>query len=272
MRILAPTLVLSICSAARGRAARSVSEIRILLLGTGSGGPRLLINGTFARSENAIARDRMTDVRVVGPTDAIMSPALDQWHDEENVAVLEFTAGGEGSYTIGISTKPRVLELPASDFNEYLHHDGVLDVLERRRRDGSLERPAAERYSKHVKAIVQVGGQRSDSWTRSLDYPIELIPSQNPYEVSEGDEFEVLLLRGGAPVSGHLIYASHEGFASGGGEKLEAVRARTDDSGRARFPISSTGRWYVRAIHMVESQEDGVDYESNWATLTFEVR
>jgi len=144
-------------------------------------------------------------------------------------------------------------------------------VLERRRRDGSLERPAAEKYSKHVKAIVQVGGQRSDSWAESFGYLIEFVPSQNPYGVSEGDELEVLLLLDGAPVPGHLVYASYDGFESGGAEKLEAARVRTDDSGKARVPISSTGRWYVRTIHMVESEEEGVDYESNWATLTFEV-
>ena len=30
-----------------------------------------LVNGSFAQSENTIARDRMVDVRVVGPTDEI---------------------------------------------------------------------------------------------------------------------------------------------------------------------------------------------------------
>ena len=38
------------------------------------------------------------------------------------------------------------------------------------------------------------------------------------------------------------------------------------------FEISHQGRWYVRLIRMVPVPEEGVDYESNWATLTFDVR
>ena len=32
-----------------------------------------------------------------------------------------------------------------------------------------------------------------------------------------------------------------------------------------------SGAWYVRIIHMVPVEEEGVDYESLWATLTFAV-
>jgi hypothetical protein len=32
------------------------------------------------------------------------------------------------------------------------------------------------------------------------------------------------------------------------------------------------GRWYVKFIHMVRVTEPGLDYESKWATLTFETR
>ena len=52
-------------------------------------------------------------------------------------------------------------ELTAEEFNDYLEHDGVTDVLERRRSQGQLTSDARERYSKHVKAIVQVGEPRS---------------------------------------------------------------------------------------------------------------
>jgi hypothetical protein len=30
--------------------------------------------------------------------------------------------------------------------------------------------------------------------------------------------------------------------------------------------------WYVKFIHMARVREDSVDYESKWATMTFEVR
>ncbi|MEM0933853.1 MAG: DUF4198 domain-containing protein, partial [Bacteroidota bacterium] len=31
------------------------------------------------------------------------------------------------------------------------------------------------------------------------------------------------------------------------------------------------GIWYLRTIHLVNSEEEGLTHESNWATLTFEV-
>ena len=36
-------------------------------------------------------------------------------------------------------------------------------------------------------------------------------------------------------------------------------------------PISSEGIWYLRTIHLVEKEEDGLTHESNWATVTFAV-
>jgi hypothetical protein len=34
----------------------------------------------------------------------------------------------------------------------------------------------------------------------------------------------------------------------------------------------AAGRWYVKFVHMVRATEPGLDYESKWATLTFEMR
>ena len=46
---------------------------------------------------------------------------------------------------------------------------------------------------------------------------------------------------------------------------------RTDADGRATFLISQKGVWYISLIHMVETDDPDADYESNWATMTFEV-
>ena len=48
--------------------------------------------------------------------------------------------------------------------------------------------------------------------------------------------------------------------------------ATTDLSGVARIRLDEPGHWYVRLIHMEKSDELDVDYVSEWATLTFEVR
>ena len=233
-----------------------------------------LYNGTFDKSENAIERERMIDVSVVDGEARVSHPALEQWREDGNVTLLDFRTGSPGTYVVALSTKPRIIDLSAADFNDYLKHDGVLDVLEERRRTGKLGLSARERYSKHVKVILRVGGKATHSYSHRLGYPIEIVPLANPTELNAGDALEVLILAGGEPAAGQLVYASHAGYHSDGddGTHAEAIRTRSDDAGVARIEISRPGRWYVRLIRMLPVDEDGLDYESNWATLTFDVK
>ena len=130
-----------------------------------------LYNGTFDKSENAIARDRMLDVSVVNGAARVSHPATDQWRDEGQVAILEFETGEPGTYVVGVSTAANMIELTAEEFDDYLKHDGVLDVLEARHHEGDLTEPVRERYSKHVKTILQVGDAVTDSQSFKLGQP-----------------------------------------------------------------------------------------------------
>lgn len=232
-----------------------------------------LFNGTFEKSENTIDRERMLDVTIVDGAGRTSHPAHDQWREDGTATILEFQSRAAGTYVVGVSTAPRMIELSAEDFREYLKHDGVLDVLEDREREGIVDRAANERYSKHVKTILQVGGARSESYKHRLGYPIEIVPLTNPADLEVGGTLEVLVLEKNEPVGGQLVYASFEGHHSHdeSGVHREAITTRTDASGVARIELSRGGRWYVRLIRMLAVDEDGVDYESNWATLTFEV-
>jgi uncharacterized GH25 family protein len=232
-----------------------------------------LYNGTFDASENTIDRERMVDVTVVDGTGHATHPSTDQWWEEETVTYLGFRSGAPGTHVVGVSTASRLIELTAEEFNEYLEHDGVVDMIEARRRDGVADRDATERYSKHVKTILQVGDSKTDTFSHRFGYPIEIVPLANPGNLGAGDTLEVLVLAGGKPVAGQLVYASYAGFHfhHGSGAHHEAATLRTDDRGVATIELARSGRWYVRLIHMVFSDEEGVDYESNWATLTFEV-
>lgn len=236
-----------------------------------------LLNGTFEKSENAIARGRMADVSVVGPEGGrVVHPDTSRWRDSAGTAVLDFRTGRAGTYLLGVSTRPRTFTLSGEDFDGYLRHDGVLDVLEARRAAGELGTEATETYSKHVKAVVQVGTRRTGAFRERLGYPVELVPLQNPYELAVGDTLELLFLKEGAPVAGQIVYANGGRGRSrppdGGESELEPLRLRTDGKGVAAVPLERPGKWYARLIHMVTVEEDPeVDYESLWTTLTWEV-
>ena len=115
-----------------------------------------LFNGTFDKSENVIDRDRMIDVSIL-QNGVRVNPSDDRWYEKDSITYLNFETQGEGTYVIGLSTRARTIEMDAEAFNDYLKHDGVLDLLEKREADGTLGTGAVELYSKHVKTLVQVG-------------------------------------------------------------------------------------------------------------------
>ena len=246
----------------------------------------LLYNGTFERSDNIITRDRMIDVSLVGNGQR-MAVDTASWTDKENTSILNFTTGASGTWLAGVSTKARNIELAADDFNDYLQHDGVLDMLEYREQNDLLDSDAIEKYSKHVKVIFQVGDKKTDDWQTYLGYPIEFVPLSNPYDAKVGSELKFKLLWKGNPLADQLVFtgnsaadhshgdhsaAHHSHDADSDDHHHDATKLRTDEDGIATVELSHAGHWYVRTIMMEESEESGLTHESNWATLTFEIQ
>jgi uncharacterized GH25 family protein len=226
-----------------------------------------VINGTFAASEGAVTVDRLLDLSVVDASGRRALPR-DGWRPSGDTTWLTVTTTAPGTYVIGASLSPREISLSADDFNAYLKEDGIPDVLDARTRAGQLGRPAHERYHKHVKAILQVGDARSANFATRLGYPAELVPLSNPYAAHVGDTLAFRCFVAGKASAHELVIAGGES----GGRAMEEVRARSDSAGVARFVLTAPGRWYIKFIHMEPSSAPGVDYESKWATLTFQVR
>jgi hypothetical protein len=229
-----------------------------------------ILNGSFVQSENAIMRDRVIDISLVSAAGRTRIDTT-AWAGDTTYAdttYLEIETGDPGTYVVGASTKPRDLGMAGADFNEYLEHDGIPDVLEARRQSGELDKDVWERYAKHVKAVLQVGDVRDDAYSVRLGYPAEVVPLVNPYSLNAGDEYSFICLVDGEPVANQLVILGGEQ----GGSLVDEVRKRTDDNGKITFVIDSAGKWYIEFISMAPSGEVDIDYESKWATLAFEVR
>lgn len=227
-----------------------------------------ILNGTFSKSENSIARPRVRDISVVGPSGR---EQLDTtvWVSRGDTSTFRFSTGAAGTYAVAVSTRPSVIPLEAADFNSYLREDGIPDVLEERRRSGELQRPVRERYSKHVKALIQVGAARSAHFATVLGYPAELVPIDNPYTLAAGRTLRVrTLVDGSAAANQYVLY----GGRTPEGGRIAPRSVRSDSAGVARIPLRRRGTWYVKFINMERLQGDSVDYESKWATLTFQLR
>ncbi len=247
-----------------------------------------LYNGTFEKSDNVISRDRMADVSLQGQG---VRTAVDtsQWSGKDSITLLNFTTGTAGTWVAGVSIKPRLIEMKAQAFNDYLVHDGVLEMLQWRKDNNATEKDAIEQYAKHVKTIFQVGDKTSEDYKTIFGYPIEFIPLENPYDLHPGHDLKVQLLWQGKPLPNHLVYIgksvrdhdhshdhahdhahthdhNHEGHTHDNVNGL-----RTDSLGIVKVTIDQTGVYYLRTIHLINSEKEGLTHESNWATLTFEV-
>jgi len=47
---------------------------------------------------------------------------------------------------------------------------------------------------------------------------------------------------------------------------------RTDAQGYATVPLSHKGIWLLHTVEMIRSEQQGIDWESYWGSLTFEIR
>lgn len=227
-----------------------------------------LLNGTFSRSDGAVARDRLRDVSLISSGSRQSGVEVFSWRDEEKTTLMEIQTSDPGTYLVGASTKPKEIDLKAADFNDYLQHDGIPDTLAERRRMKELNKDVRERYSKHVRAVFQVGDKLTDDYKQPLGYPVEIIPQQNPYALKAGQTITLLCTLDGSPLANQFVMA---GWESPDG-KPHTLATRSDGNGLARFKLKASGKWYVKLIHMTSLAEPKLNYESRWATLTFEVK
>jgi hypothetical protein len=227
-----------------------------------------LLNGTFQKSDGLVARDRFRDISLYAPDVSGPISQSVMWRDEGKTTVMDVKTGGPGTYLAGVSTKPREIDLKAAEFNDYLQHDGIPDILAQRKKNDELNKNVRERYSKHVRAIFQVGDKLSDDYKRQLNYPAEVIPQQHPYALKVGDTISVLCTVEGQPVPNQFVMAGWESRD----RKLHLLDARTNAGGLATFKLAGAGKWYVKFIHMTPLSHPDLNYESKWASLTFEIR
>lgn len=227
-----------------------------------------VLNGTFTKSENSIARNRLADLSVVSPTRR--SP-LDtaEWGVIGDTSTFHIHTRGAGTYVVGVSTKPNALTMSSADFDLYLQEDGIPDLLATRKRAGQSADSVRERYSKHIKTLIQVGSARSDHYATIMGYPAELVPLENPYTLAVGGTLRVRALVDGKPVANQFVLY---GGTNDKNATIEQKSTRSNAEGVASIPLPQAGALYVKFINMAAVRGEAVNYESKWATLTFQVR
>jgi uncharacterized GH25 family protein len=227
-----------------------------------------VLSGTFSTSENAIERSRLADLSLVTPGGRVALD-LEGWTEKEPKSTVRLKTGDAGTYVLGAAVKPRMLSLPGPEFNAYLKDEGLGDAVARRSAQGRLDEPSRERYSKFLKALLQVGDAPGESFATVLGYAAEIVPESNPYALKPGDTLTVRCLVDGKPWAGKVVFAG--GRRGSTTQRIAAQRLVTDEQGRARVRLTDAGAWYVKFVALTEVAGPEANYESKWSTLTFAV-
>jgi uncharacterized GH25 family protein len=181
----------------------------------------------------------------------------------------EVRIAGTASYILTARTIPNVFQLGANEFNAYLREEGLEEAIFWRKEHGEAQNNARERYSKYAKALLTAGGS-NELHAQAVGFLFEIVPEKSPYELQKGESLPVRILLRGKPASHLQVETS---WAVTGTKTKTEIVGRTDVQGRIVIPHPTSGKWRIHSVS-IERCEDprAADWESNWASLTFEIR
>ncbi len=175
---------------------------------------------------------------------------------------------GQGNFLLSVHTVSNFIELAPDKFLSYLKEEGLVEVVDWRSRHSEMGKPGRERYTKFAKSLV-LSGAADDFYKHSLGFPIEIIPLSDPSTVHAGGSLPVRVVFHGKPAAALQVEAA---WASGDQRKTVVI-GRTGVDGSIVVPITHAGKWRLHSLKMMRCAEPAVaDWESSWASLTFEIQ
>lgn len=213
----------------------------------------------FPQGDEAPSPRGLADARLVTPSGSVpigdLRPLGRATH-----GVVKVDA--KGTLWLAVATTPKLLVLAPEKFEKYLSEEGLEQAAAWRKEHGETTEPGRERYTKFAKSLV-VSEASSEDWGRPLGFAIEFLPESDPAALQAGGALPVRLMLHGKPASGVKVEAATEGSI--------ATVGRTDSGGRITVPIGKAGRWRISGV-AIERTSGDADWQSFWASLTFEVR
>jgi hypothetical protein len=184
---------------------------------------------------------------------------------EDTQPILLLTSGrATGSFVIGAETMPYTISLEPKKFGEYLLEERLVEILAARVQAGAEDLPGRERFTRHLKALVQIGSKLDGFATQPIGQEFEIVPDAHPYGVAPGGQLSVRVLFKGKALAGQAISA-----VSRYRGEIQSKTLRTDAQGRVVFTINKPGDWMLRGVHMEASDQKDVEWRSWWTNLTF---
>ncbi|HEY5824213.1 MAG TPA: DUF4198 domain-containing protein [Cyclobacteriaceae bacterium] len=170
----------------------------------------------------------------------------------------------EGTHLLTLQSNAAYIESEGAEFNEYLKEDGLDNITELRTKNGELNKSSKEFYQRFAKVLVQSGSKTDNTFSKRVNFPVEIVPMSNPYALKSGDYLECRVFFQNRPSAHQLVKVwSHVV------NRIFLHNIYTEDDGTLKFPISNSGPWMVSTVKMIPSDKEGADYKSMWASLVF---
>jgi hypothetical protein len=150
-----------------------------------------------------------------------------------------------------VHTIPNFLSLDAKKFANYLRSEGLTQIP-------PGDKPSRELYSKYAKTILRTG---LADFAQPTGLVIEFLPQSDP---STGKFRAIVVLRG-RPEGGLTVSLMGAGY--------DKRIGRTAADGSISVNVPKSGVWKLHTVAMKPaSDKSKADWESFWASLTFEVQ
>ncbi len=172
----------------------------------------------------------------------------------------------QGIYAIGYKSNKNTVDLPPKKFNGYLKKQGLEKIIEQRKALGESEKNGLEIYYRNVKTLIKMGDKRDvNFYNYDFGFPLNINPLQNPYDLTQGNKLRVQLTFNQKPAANLLLNAQIRDRPD------FHFSVRTDKQGYATIPLAYKGVWLLHTVDMIRSQEEDIDWESFWGSITFEI-
>lgn len=171
-----------------------------------------------------------------------------------------------GIYAIGYLGVANQASLEAEKFTTYLKTQGLEKIIQQRKTLGESDNKGREIFYRNVKTLIKLGDKNEvNFFNHDFLHPLNINPLQNPYELTKGDSLRVQLTFNQKPVANLLLQAMVKNKAE------YSFSIRTDANGYATIPLSYKGVWLVHSVEMIRSTKKDIDWESYWASLSFQI-
>ena len=215
----------------------------------------------YPKADYSIPGDRIATrgCRVAAAT-CELSTGKSGEHALQLSAVMDRDAAG----VAWIDLAPKTLSLDADSVDEYLAEIDPPPSVRVAYMAQSEPRHWRETYVKHTKALTGLAGTAPTTWSTPVGSELEITPVAGTRLLKDSSaRFQVL--SGGKPLGDFAIGVV-------GGPNAKPRLLRTDGNGEVAIRIDGAGYWMLRVTQLTPSKVKDIDWDSHFATLTFDVR